>query len=199
MPFFQFASPLIGGWRRHPRLSFPSAPASARSTHIPAWAYYYKDMELFLPHPRLDNFPPVSPLRSNPPHPRFNFLVLVPVRNWHFFGVTWAGGSKGNTSLLWLRASPQLVFQCVQKGFGDPNCPELLLFNGMLKKHMPYVCFYLVNGLKRRSNDAQTTLLHPYKNVMLNRCNNLAWISHSKRCISTNEAKTGSSQQSNLL
>ena len=26
------------------------------------------------------------------------------------------------------------------------------------KKHMSYVCFYLVNGLKRRSNDAISTL-----------------------------------------
>ena len=151
MPFFQFVSPLQ-----------PDPPTSPLG-------FLVQDMELFLPHPRLDNFPPVSPLRSNPPHPRFNFLVLVPVRNWHFFGVTWTGGSKCHRSLLWLWASPQLVFQSVQKGFGDPNCPELLLFNGVLKKHMPwkYVCFYLVNGLKRCSNDAQMTLkrpwLHPYK------------------------------------
>ena len=142
MPFFS-SHPRLGGWRRHPRLSFPSVSPLQPDPPTSPLGFLLQDMELFLPHPRW----------GRTPH-----IPAVPVRNWYFFGVTWAGGSKCHTSLLWLRASPQLVFQCVQKGFGDPNCPELLLFNGMLKKHMPYLCFYLVNGFKRRSNDAQTTL-----------------------------------------
>ena len=158
---FFSSHPRLGGWCRHPRLSFPSVSPLQPDPLTSPLGFLLQDMELFLPHPRLDNFPPVSPLRSNPPHPRFNFLVLVPVRNWHF----WCHVDR------WIKM-PHIIIVIVSIATaGVPICPEGLWWPKLPRVIVVQwhagktyaICMFLPGkwaqtALKWRSNDAQTTL-----------------------------------------
>ena len=114
MPFFQFASPLRRLTPASPLIISIRIPASARSTHIPAW----------VSTTRHGTVPPASPLRQF--SSRIPASVEPPTSPLQFFGL----GSSAELALFWCHVDrwikmPHIIIVIVSIATaGVPICPE---------------------------------------------------------------------------